>query len=279
MAETPPARYGGADIRALSDRDLARVVDAAERAARSWRPVLEGDAFVWRGVTTGRDAMLLVSEARNALTELTDALVAHSAVVQPLGLTRLADTGRVLEILEAAEAPPPVPQAWLTSDDFGGIEAAVSVFTETVHRVRQAIADAEQLAGATWAVHRGLAETTPPIVPSLSIRSADASSLTTDTIADLVSWLQEQAQGAKSLLSASGRLASLFGMPAPMTATDVQNLCDLAVLACQEDKPEPAWLDASELKRAKQAAQALTVAVTSSHRRAPLPVKSSSPRC
>ncbi|WP_194890882.1 DUF3320 domain-containing protein [Catenulispora pinisilvae] len=260
MPETPAARYAGSDIRALSERDLARIVAASERAARSWRPVLEGDAFLWRGVTTGRDATLLVGEARNALRTLTDALAAHTAIVQPLDLIRLADVGRVLGILEAASSPPPVPQVWLTSDDIGSIEAAVSLFVETVHRVTQATADAERLAGTTWAAHRALAETAPPIVPSLSIRSVDASQLTADAIGGMLPWLRGMSQTAELLLAASSRLASLFGMPAPMMAGDVQSLCDLAALACQEHKPEAAWLDPSGLARARQAAQALTVA-------------------
>lgn len=260
MPETPSARYAGSDIRALSERDLARIVAAGERAARSWRPVLEGDAFLWRGVTTSRDAILLVGEARNALTALTAALAAHAEIVQPLDLVRFADVGRVLGILETAGSPPPVPHLWLTSDDFNRIEAAVSLFVGTVHRVRQATADAERLAGAKWAAHRAFAEAAPLIVPSLSIRSVDASRLTAEAIGSMVSWLRGMSQTAESLRTTSSRLASLFGMPAPMTAGDVHSLCDLAAIACREHKPEAAWLEPSGLAGARRAVQALAVA-------------------
>jgi hypothetical protein len=262
LPETMHARYEGLDIQALSNHDLSRIADAATRAARSWRPVLQGESFVWRGVTTRQNALLSVGDARSALTALLSVLSVHGTVVEQLDLPRLADIERVVDVLGTASSPPPVPEAWLASDDWGVIETRALALANTALRVRTTGAAAVELAGSDWGVHQELAQSAPPVVPSLSIRSADVSSLSADAIKALSDWLSARAQETDSLRAASARLAAQFGMPAPATATDVRNLCDLAALASQEHKPEAAWLEPSGLARARLAGQALNGAVS-----------------
>ncbi|MEY9927806.1 very-short-patch-repair endonuclease [Catenulispora sp. GP43] len=262
LPETLHARYEGIDIRALSNHDLSRIADAATRAARSWRPVLQGESFAWRGVIARQNALLSVGDARSALASLLSTLNVHGIVVEQLGLLRLADIDHVVDVLGAAASPPPVPKAWLASNDWGAIEARALGLADTARRVRTAGSTAVELAGSDWGMHQKLAQSAPPVVPSLSIRSADVSSMPANAIQALSDWLSAKAQEADSLRAASARLASQFGMPAPATANDVQNLCDLAAMASRQHKPEAAWLEPSGLARARQATQELNGAVS-----------------
>ena len=255
--EAPAVRYNGPDIRELSQRELAGILENAERLAGAWRPAVEGDTFAWRGATAAVGHTVLLDDAARALRGLESALERHAALTQPLGLTSLDAVPRLAALLETLQHRPRVPVEWLTDADFTATEAAVHQFAAVAHDVRNAVSEAQRRAGADWTSLAWLTAIPPVEPPATRVRSIEVGAETADGIAGIIAWLQNQASRLADAAAPLARTASAFGLPSPSTFRAAHELVELARLAGMEHRPEAEWLDERGHALATDACQAL----------------------
>ncbi|MFJ9700588.1 DUF3320 domain-containing protein [Streptomyces fradiae] len=95
-------------VRTLSAGALQSVLTAARSISRAWRPAVEGDAFVWRGLTGGAPQQVL-SEAADALAAVRTAVARRpfaAARDEPATARSLQQTVRSLLSRLPDQAPP-----------------------------------------------------------------------------------------------------------------------------------------------------------------------------
>ncbi len=245
-------RSGSADPAAGRDLTADRRADAVAAAAalaRSWRPVSEGEDFLWRGVDADTaDGRLLERLRTTTLAAQTAAehLRARVRAVDddlPLGLPVDTDGARRrAELLRALEDFPPVPGDWLTRADLGAVEERVLELQELTEAFQRTAARAVELTGERWA------EVDADEAPVLGAALSPATWAPADTAsaAELRRLHQVAAscpQQALDLRDDARRLASLLGMPVEgLSLRRIARLADLGRLAEETALPEPAWL-------------------------------------
>ncbi len=112
------------DLRAwseLTSSQADRVLEVAEGLAHAWRPVLEADDFLWRGLVPGPRSAAQVDSIKTATRQASAAaarLAERSrAVDEDLGWSwpmTESHAQRRLAVLQQLETKPDVPMSWLT---------------------------------------------------------------------------------------------------------------------------------------------------------------------
>lgn len=134
------------DWRQLSRTDFDQLISAADGLSKAWRPVLEGDDFLWRDLRerthSGGEVLRLrttTAELLGAVTALVDRVRAVDeslALAWPIDATTTAQRISLLELLETR---PSLPVDWLSHDDFPSLRRRVVRLREAVgfHNVAQ----------------------------------------------------------------------------------------------------------------------------------------------
>lgn len=235
----------------LSSAAWGEAVDHAKRLAASWRPVLEGDDYLWRDLartdhdtTDTRQMAAATAQAADAARTLTQRL---HAVDDDLGL-RLSmsetDTRRRLALVELAEQHPGAPDSWLTAPRLEDIQSLATEREATATSLSTARATLHDRAGAMW---RELEAERLSSWRSLTTSAwRPAPSHPASSGQQLLAFLNAAPPRLHAMADDAARLAGLLGMPdSGMSSARASTYAQLAGLGTATARPEAAWLNPS----------------------------------
>lgn len=254
LAELPLAPAPQAGIRGLTEKQLATLLDAARQLSRSWRPAVEGKAFIWRGVLTDRPLDRELDEARRHLERADTAAAPHRELLLRLKLDVPEKYAQLPAVLAHRDGVTDraVLHQWLTVEDLEPYRSSLSSMIENEHSLQEAEAS---LAWATGMKHEDFPplEEIPPLPHetsangSLDLRTTPGVEL--DHAARLLgSRAESLAHAAQGLHKASRDL----GLPEPSTMADAQKLLRVAHLRDGGTFPDQRWFHPPELARVRQ---------------------------
>ncbi|MGW2339072.1 DUF3320 domain-containing protein [Streptomyces sp. NPDC001661] len=253
----------GLPVDRLGERDLRLILEATHAIADAWQAVADS-TFPWRE---------LRPDAPHPRPALEQAMAAHKGLVTALARYEdLASAGepwgdrigidRTVALVELLASRKPVPETWLTTDDFATtVNDRVDAFLGELRTVQRRRALARTAAGERWAElstrlrpqagdeERALATMTPP--------GLDPVGLTARRVAALA----EEFEHAADRLQRAGRelsgLGARTGIGAPGTIEAAYALCDAIALAGREHRPVGRWLTPGGVAQAERAAVAV----------------------
>jgi hypothetical protein len=233
----------------------------AAALAAAWRPAAEGRSFAWRGVTERGSLDDRLYQAASALGALAGVVGVNRALADATGLTRPSGAQALARLLDHLKTwPEGLPDEWLTVDTLDAVDAAVAQLAAALTAIAARECHASQAAGIPWpaipqpdalpaACARALAALTPAC--------ADVSCLAAGQITGLARDFSADADLLEKRLGTLSGLASMLGLHAPATFSQVNDLLVLARLAGEPDRAERAWLSVPGHQAASAAAQVL----------------------
>ncbi|MFI9559097.1 DUF3320 domain-containing protein [Nonomuraea endophytica] len=255
VANLPPGR--AFDAAAMSDRQFQEILVAARDVARAWRPVVEGEAFLWRGLS--------VTQSPQAhLDRLAEQHRALGFALEPHFELEMSDPGRVaalVELLSATSGRPALPTDWLTIDDLTVVRTALSEFSDRRDALRMAEDQVVRQVGARWERLPGGLDPQVPgdelALSALAPQGVDISALTARQADEVGRRFSETASKLRTHQASLADIAHLYGVAVPTTVEDALQLCRLAEYATAQHKPDAAWLNPASRAGAQASARLL----------------------
>lgn len=258
-----PAISGPAiDASAATDADLDAMLAKVGRLRDNWRPVLEGESFVWRDAEVEGDTEAKRAQVAETLTAIRTAIstcetfdeVASSAfeLVAPRSQE---DRVRLLSLGEWVARRREGPIEWLTRDELGPYASLLERWSGESRRYAVVTARLEACHGPRWRELVPEAAGRLRDVQERLQRLTDSTSLavslveTRGRLAGMASTARAQVVEALSGLEHVRELLGLGpALPSIATARDV---VQLARATQQEHRPPAAWLARTRLSRAR----------------------------
>ncbi|MET8629055.1 DUF4011 domain-containing protein [Kitasatospora sp. NPDC004669] len=254
------------DASGLTEEVLRQITEAAGWIARSWRPAVEGEAFVWRDLSGVRGELEALDRALEKLDGIRRTLAPHAALLRAMGWEGLHDAARLVEALRVSEKRPTLPVAWLGLD-FPHLSSTVESFIGRYSHAVEAEQRAVAALGASWvdlASTGSRAEATEWSAPSnLPSSTLDLTVLTADQAMALVAQLATDADALDQACQLSTGAARMYGVPEPVTSEDALRLARLAAFSAvpPTQKPPARWLTPEGLSAARTALSRLSEAI------------------
>ncbi|WP_433790513.1 DUF4011 domain-containing protein [Actinoplanes sp. CA-252034] len=246
----------------LTTQSLQKVRDAAERLGRSWRPALQGDAFLWRDVVDRNRLDARLHQAQTALEHLI-AAAGDDPLASAFRARHLADAIALTTLIgHAARRPPEAVDEWLTLESLEPVARAAEGLLRHLKSLHQAEDAVRSRAGVTWS-----ALPTPgklPIVPSLVHLDPPAVELLPLTAAQargLARRFADEADRLEQHQHSLDRVTARLGLPNVVAFSDIGRVASIVDLLSRADKPEAGWFDAAGMAAAHTAARMLQRAV------------------
>ncbi len=261
LGDLPAAPAGGPPPASLTAATFGEIRQAAAALAAAWRPAAQGRSFPWRGVTARGSQDDQLYRAASALEELAGMVRVNQALADVTGLTRPSGAPALAALLDHLWGwPEGMPDEWLTVDTLDAVEVAVTQIAGALTAISARESQAAQAAGGDWrtiprpdalpaADTRALAALTPAGV--------DPADLTAGQISGLARSFSAAADLLDKRLGTLANLASMLGMPAPVTFSDAADLLTLAHLAEEADRPDRSWLSIPGQQAAYEAGRTL----------------------
>ncbi|WP_239090038.1 DUF3320 domain-containing protein [Sphaerimonospora thailandensis] len=254
----------------LTSGHCDEILAAAREVSRAWRPVEEGDAFLWRGlerVESLRPSLDRVAEKTDLLRR---AIERHGELALPLGLDDLPAVPKLISLLDLTASRPTVPPHWLSEPDLTPILTRLSDFEARRDQLIAVEQSAEREIGRSWgSLPRELAAHVPVDELALTNRSVPGVEVAALTAQQATKTAQDFAAIAAMLRrhrTSLADIAAMYGVPDPRDFNEAVNLCELVGFSGAEPKPEADWLDAQLRDAARHAAQELENALTELNR-------------
>ncbi len=268
--QAPPTTQRAAS---MTVERINSVVSVATRLSRAWRPVSEGDEFLWRDIkdtswNAGRERELadILANAQAALEEfmqLGNAAADELSTAQPT--TSVAcDALRGLLELAAGRRTPPID--WLTTDGFPELQRRIETLAEEGRRWSRSVSQLEAKAGLAWramdekaadvvrACREGLLDLRPNVKPR-----NDAPLSEWVQVRDLAMWLDAT---LRQITRDSSDIATRFELPeGRLDLARAKELAELGSLVEQPSKPQAEWLDPTVLPAVDLAVETLRALV------------------
>ena len=230
--------------------------------AAAWRPAMEGQSFIWRGVTEEGSLDWLLYQAAAALATLDGIAKVNTPLAAATGLTRPSDASALAGLLQhLAARSAGLPENWLTATALDAVTDAVARLADCLDEISTREERTAQAAGVPWRTVPGSdtlpapADTRPPgtLVPP----AVDPGDLQADQIAALLGRFTAVADMLENRLAGLAGLAGLLGLRAPVTFAEADDLLAFTRLAEVPELPERSWLTRDGLAAATDAAAAL----------------------
>jgi len=261
LHDVPVAPATGMTPAELTVEAFGEIKAAAERLAGVWRPARQGRTFVWRGVIEQGSMDSRLYQAASALDILSGMVDVNAAVADAAGLTRPSDAGALAGLLDhLASRPLGLPEEWLTADTLDGVRDAVTDLASRLSAITAREEDATRVAGDLW-------RSAPPsdalpvidmdALAALTPAGIDFGGLSITEITQLAQRFASDADMLQAHLTSLTGLADMMGLRAPGTFGEAADLLTMARVAQEPCRPERAWLSASGVTAATQAARVL----------------------
>ncbi|MEV4391208.1 DUF3320 domain-containing protein [Nonomuraea sp. NPDC049607] len=249
----------------VTAREFQEILVAARGVAKAWRPVAEGETFLWRGLASASSPQIYLDRLGEEHHALITALDVHYELAMPLGMNDPARIGDLIDLLGATAERPVVPVHWLTSADLPGLRSALLDFAQRRDQVLDVIDRVVHDAGPRWN------ELDRSLTPAPSAEELALSTLSPHGI-DITALTAQQAKELSSRLSATADmlvrhqlslsdLAELYGVAVPVSADAGLRLCRLAAYSAAQAWPEAVWLTPAGRQAATAAVRELTFAI------------------
>ena len=261
LQDVPVAPPAGVAPDELTVKAFGEIKTAAERLATVWRPARQGQTFIWRGVIEQGSMDSALYQAASALDTLHGIVDVNSAVAEAAGLARPSDAGDLARLLDhLAVRPPGLPEDWLTADTLDGVRDGISDLAARLNSIAAREEDASRAVGDLW-------RSVPPsaalpvigtdALATLVPAGTDFGDLTVTQMTQLAQQFASDADMLQAHLASLTGLADMLGLRAPGTFGEAASLLTLARVAQEPCRPEQAWLSASGVTAASQAARVL----------------------
>ncbi|WP_405187044.1 DUF4011 domain-containing protein [Streptomyces anulatus] len=245
---------------ALSSEDLQDIVGATKTISRAWDAVAD-PTFPWRQLRAGlphpRAALDQAMAARDGLAAAIalypDLAPAGEAVDDEAGVYRLA------ALLKLMDSRRPVPEEWLTSEQFADeVEGPVEVFASQLRRLNRARIAARSAGGPCWEelsqrwtaeigeAERALAALTPP--------GLDPAALTEERAAKLAQEFRGTAEDLERTHGGLAGIARAAGLDLAASTEAAGSVCEIVTLAAGPYRPLAEWLGPDGPEEAEEAA-------------------------
>lgn len=238
----------------LSEKEYTQIEQALEQLARSWRPVLEGENFIWRGVLETEPLDQKVINAQNQLRRLRNELYKHSRLTELFKATRPSATSDLISLLRhnREDHCAHIPDNWITQNDLTTVEAARDRLAKLLTAVNSAVSNLETLSRTTrkyFPPHSTIPEN--QALPTDLKFPQRANPLKYTTLTDAAQRYTEFSsllrENWKVLQSVSRNLDG----PEIDTFDEIASLKDLIALSGRSNLPEKHWLSTQHLHEVK----------------------------
>ncbi len=251
------------DARAdLDERARGEIADHAAALARHWRPVQEGDDFLWRELADADHSEHTIAQLIDAVTDaaasadgavlLAAAVDDDTGLVQPMSLAALQRRARLLQL---AEHRPTIAIDWLTAPDVTSVGDLVAARKSLSGRLIAARTELMRAVGPRWPE---LDDRSLPVLAGLAdLTWAPADGTGSNTVPGLLAFLDAAPDRLAAIDRDTADLGRLLGLPnSGQTLARARAYAELALLVERPAKPPAAWLNP-----ATQSAVAESVAV------------------
>ncbi|WP_075779106.1 DUF3320 domain-containing protein [Streptomyces acidiscabies] len=247
----------------LSARDLRLIVEATQTIAEAWEAVAD-PVFPWRELRPeGPYPRPALEQAIAAREGLVTALARYDDLAPGAGPVHdRAGVERLVTLIGLLDSRSPVPETWLTTDDFAvTVNDKVDAFKTDLRRVRRSRDEARAEAGERWSelsrtltwepddAERALAMLTPP--------GADPAGLTETRARELAREFENASDRLRRTHQDVADLGTRTGVDVPKTLAAVHALCDVVALAGTDHRPLEGWLAPDGAAEAESAAVAV----------------------
>jgi very-short-patch-repair endonuclease len=242
----------------------AMVREQAVALSRAWRPVVEGDAFLWQGLAaetfTPESTQRLIADARRAADCAAELARVTDAVDLELGFSfggSLDDARRRAALLELVAHWPQAPVPWLTSDSLEPVRARQRARQRQAGEHANVVADLVAAAGPNWTELDGdrFSRLTAPGAAGEWLQSNDPSA---SHLAQLLQMLSTTPTVLARIATDARLLAELLGLPSDdLTPDQVERLAGLAEISEEPARPEASWFHPSVQRALQESARVL----------------------
>ncbi|WP_225915235.1 DUF3320 domain-containing protein [Nocardioides jiangsuensis] len=240
--------------RDLSPGRLESILSAGHRLQRAWRPISEGDDFLWRGLAEHQHAANGIDRIKRGTQHLlksTEELIDRARAVDadllltwPMDIASMRRRARLLELLSQW---PEAEQSWLVMADPSVLPRRVEELKQAVTLYERSVDDLRDVVGEAWdRLDPELAQGFDRLgraeagvwVPERSMRS--------DEFADSVSFLAEAPMKLAPLVEEARQLGAMLGISTDaLSLRRAIELAHLGALGGAAAMPERGWLNPS----------------------------------
>jgi len=126
LHQVPAAPLAGIAPVDLTVEVFNNITQTAERLASAWRPALQGQSFIWRGVTEQGSLDSRIYQAQSSLQKLAGAVQVNNALGDATGLNRPSNAAALADLIShICDRPVGVPADWLTISTLDEARAAL----------------------------------------------------------------------------------------------------------------------------------------------------------
>ncbi|MFC7375411.1 DUF3320 domain-containing protein [Brachybacterium sp. GCM10030268] len=253
LKDQPLAPAPRTSVHGVTEKQFAEMLDAARHISRSWRPAVEGAAFIWRGVTTDRPLDRELDEARRHLERAEVAAAPHRELLAGLRLDAQEKYAELPVVLAHRDGVTDrgLLEQWLAAPTLDAYESSLTSMVEDARTLRNAEATLSRLTNVEQAEF-------PPLnlVPSSPRMPAGASS---STLHEMRGTELERRAGilgarAASLSDADDALriaARNLGMAVPRTLSDAEKIVQVNQLRHRGAFPDRRWFYSEQTSRVR----------------------------
>ncbi|WP_405103026.1 DUF3320 domain-containing protein [Micromonospora sp. NBC_01412] len=243
----------------LTPEGLNAIRDAAQRAARAWRPASQGHSFLWHDVIDKASLDTRLYQAKMALEELAGITGFNRPLAGAFAITRPSDTPALLTLLaQNANRPDEALDAWLTTPDFAALTEVADYLALDLAAIRDTAQAARAHCGVEWASLPDPALLPPsPTVADLAPAPLVLAGLDEETAQSLADQFTAGAERLEARLRSLAGLTDLMHLPPVRTIQDATKVLTLAGLAYARHRPERSWLAVNGPQTVTVAASAL----------------------
>jgi len=247
-ADLPKVRGLSTAIPKLDARALAQINAISERLSSAWRPALEGDAFLWRGVTTQRNLDVDLDRAISGLNELQSLYQPYFLLASELGWAGPNSAPHLVELLDIWDKRPTgTPTSWLTSVEWSEVKESAVALAKSVELIRTGQSELQGVVGDKWLEFAGIEfeELPNQVFKEINRLKPSPKNITEIKASQLSKWIAEINDARELMMKLkekSQALAMELGLLAPNDFEEIRDALKVQELTESEHRPEKSWL-------------------------------------
>lgn len=244
----------------LTEAEFHDIQETLLKLARSWRPAVQGQSFLWRDAADPQSLEVRLYQAESALDALRGTVALNSDLVDAFGLTRPSDAPQLLALIEHQRLSPVegVMEQWLTAETVEPLLSARRELGQQIAQLKAAEEAFDRLAGIPWTSLPDPASI-PPVSEPVAM-SPGALDFENASVSELSSTADRFETDGRMLSERWGALTSLsssLGLASVSTFAQADRLFRLIELGSRNTRPDRSWFTRSGLEEARDAAGAL----------------------
>lgn len=236
----------------LSSQHLAEVISSAEALARSWRPIGDGENFLWRGLAEIDDSSANIqrlSQLASAVARASELLASRLREVDrqigTFGGMSIDEAGRRVSLLHEIANHPDIPPAWFVVPELVQLNERIGKLRTATDSHRRAAVRLHDAVGGKWMQLESdhLLDAQQLVDDGDVTRWYPRPFANASSLASLVNFLESGPQRLVEMQKDSHVLASIFRAPAEqLSPARSAQLAGLGQLTGSATLPDERWL-------------------------------------